>query len=132
DLPWPANSGYRVRLANVIPALASLGSVDHWVPMRFERDAELPDEGPDSHVERLRVVINRTPRSNLARWARWFRTSSPRDVLRRDWSHARRDLQEWARPPYDLVWFGHLDTYLGVGDLIDSPAIVDLDNLWDR
>lgn len=132
DLPWPANSGYRVRLSNVIPALASLGSVDHWVPLRFERDPALPDEGPDSPVERLRVVINRTPRPTIARWARWLRTSSPRDVLLRDWSRARRDLQEWAQPPYDLVWFGHLDTYLGVGDLINAPAIVDLDNLWDR
>jgi glycosyltransferase involved in cell wall biosynthesis len=53
-------------------------------------------------------------------------------VLLRDWSRARADFEDWARPPYDLVWFGHLDTYLGVGDLIDAPAIVDLDNLWDR
>jgi glycosyltransferase involved in cell wall biosynthesis len=53
-------------------------------------------------------------------------------VLLRDWSRARADFKAWVRPPYDLVWFGHLDTYLGVGDLVDAPAIVDLDNLWDR
>ena len=132
DLPWPATSGYRVRLSNILPALTALATVDHWVALKVDRDPELPDQAPDSDVARVRVVPNRYPRAQLARIARWGTGSLPRDILQRDWKRARADFEQWVEPPYDLVWFGHLETLLGVGGIIDAPAILDLDNLWDH
>jgi glycosyltransferase involved in cell wall biosynthesis len=52
--------------------------------------------------------------------------------LRVDWDEPRAQLLEWARPPYDLIWFEHAHTWAGLAGAVPGPTVVDLDNLEDR
>ena len=40
-------------------------------------------------------------------------------------------LRDWARPPYDVVWFSTARSYEWTGRPDLGPTIVDLDNLED-
>lgn len=64
--------------------------------------------------------------------ATWLRSGLPRDVAWREWKDGESALTDWARLPYDLVWFSHCATWLALGQVDRGPAIVDFDNLEDE
>jgi glycosyltransferase involved in cell wall biosynthesis len=49
-----------------------------------------------------------------------------------DWNGADEALAAWAGPRYDVVWFSHCHTWLGLGGVAIGPVIVDFDNLEDE
>ncbi len=131
DFPWPEKSGYKIRLANVVRALSELGELDLFlrVPASYEGDVTVPGNAGPTRSMVSRGSPHRTSRMML----RWATSRLPRMLARADWSASRRDLASWLRPPYDLVWYGHADSYLELRALVpDAPVVVDLDNLEDQ
>jgi len=131
NAPWPSVGGGRIRLAQVVEAAASLAELDLFVlhnpqqseivlppNVRVSRWAGAPEPGT-SHQLRWRLE-----------WA--VRRGIPLEVLM-----ARADrapglaLCEWARPPYDVVWFSTAHLFECTGRPDFGPTIVDLDNLED-
>ena len=45
DFPWPEKSGYKIRLANVVRALADAGDVDLFIriPHDYDGDCDVPE-----------------------------------------------------------------------------------------
>jgi glycosyltransferase involved in cell wall biosynthesis len=131
DCAWPEKSGYKIRLANAVRALASMGDVDLFLRIPHDHTGEF-DVPDDVGVERWHMVRGNPPRSTPGMLARWLTTRLPRQLARADWSNARRELEEWAEGSYQLVWYGHADSFVELGGIVDAPAIVDLDNLEDQ
>ena len=127
--PWPAVDGYRLRLANMIEALAANGPVDLLC-----LDGSTGERGPAPDGVRV-INTPESPESSASTWMpRWLGSSEPRRLVRRNFPEARRILTELAsagsevvRP--DVVFFSHVDSWARTWDLIDAPAIVDFDNL---
>jgi glycosyltransferase involved in cell wall biosynthesis len=131
DFPWPQHSGYKIRLGNVIRALAELGEVDCFFVINDgmpRPPCVVPD---DSRVSRSQVVHEGPPTRKASRIAHWATSRRPVGLLWRQWSIAPAALRAFARPPYDVIWFSHIDTYLALGGLVRASAIVDLDTLED-
>ena len=131
DFPWPAHSGYRIRLGNVIRALAEVGDVDCFFVLNDGMDRPPCVVPADAGVARTQVVQEGPPTSTESRLVRWLTSRRPRTVLWRRWSISPGELREFAPSRYDLVWFSHIDTYLELHDSVSGPAIVDLDTLED-
>ena len=127
--PWPAVDGYRLRLANLIEALAANGPVDLLC-----LDGSATERGPAPAGVRV-INAPESPESPASTWMpRWLGSSEPRRLVRRNFPEARRILTELGsvgsdvvRP--DVVFFSHVDSWARTWDLIDAPAIVDFDNL---
>jgi glycosyltransferase involved in cell wall biosynthesis len=131
DFAWPERSGYKIRLAHVVRALTAMGKVDLFLRIPHDHDGEF-DVPDDVGVARWRLVRGNPPRSTPRMLIRWLTTRLPRQLARADWSNARRELEEWVEGVYDRVWYGHADSFVELGDIVDAPAIVDLDNLEDQ
>ena len=131
DFPWPEKSGYKIRLGNVVRALAEVGELDLYVRMPYDYDGatDVPAGAP---MQRVEVVRGDPPRSTPRMLARWLGSRLPRMLARPDWSSARRRLDDWVGQEYDVVWYGHADSIVELGGVVDAPAIVDLDNLEDQ
>ncbi len=131
NFPWPANGGGLMRISNALRSLGGLGEVELFAlcdHRRTERDVP------------VRVTLSRcttTPYPEAApalRWrARWWlRSGSPMEVVRRQRdARPRAALAGWVDPPYDLVWFATLSTYVWLGRPRLGPTVVDLDDLED-
>lgn len=127
--PWPARDGYRIRMNQIIRALAQAGSVDLFAVSRGHGGAVSPPA--DVPLARWKVT-SAPPRPVDARLlARTLAGSLPRRVLWRDWAPARRELDQWSDAPYDLVWYSHGDTLAGLGAVAARASIFDTDNLED-
>ena len=131
DFPWPEKSGYKIRLGNVVRALTEMGELDLFVRMPFGHagSTAVPPAAP---MQRVHVAQGDPPRSTPRMLLRWVTTRLPRSLARADWTSARRELELWVEGPYDLVWYGHADSIVELGGVVDAPAIVDLDNLEDQ
>jgi polysaccharide biosynthesis protein PslH len=130
DFPWPPRDGYRIRLSNVVKALAEVGELELFAANR--RPDELRPVPTDVELARVEVV----PAPKLlpidARLlARTLSSPLPKRILWHDWTAARRRLREWAAHPYDLVWYGHPDSRAGFGAVPAGATILDADNLED-
>ena len=128
--PWPARTGYRLRLAEVVHTLCSSFTVDLLV-VDFDPSAARDPAPADVGLARqVTVASHDGARSRGARWMRWTVSRLPRELLARDWSRPRAVLTEWlSQSSYDVVWFSHAATFVALGDLVDGPVVVDLDNL---
>jgi glycosyltransferase involved in cell wall biosynthesis len=129
DLPWPSTTGNRIRNAAVVAGLARLGDVDLFslVGPRSETS-----EDPTGTVRRLHVTPRPQPRPRRAARARWIATGRlPWSLSERDWGDARAAFAQWIQPSYDLVWLLRAAPFVGFGDLITAPLVVDLDDLED-
>jgi glycosyltransferase involved in cell wall biosynthesis len=130
DFPWPARDGYRIRLSHVVRALAETREVD------FFTAARTPDEisAVPANVDLARCEVVPAPQLQplTARLlARTLAGSLPKRLEWHDWVTVRRRLDAWARPPYDLVWYGHPDTMAGLGPVDARRVVLDADNLED-
>src|SRR4051794_31445885 len=128
--PWPERDGYRIRSANIVRSLADVGDVDLFVVAVGQPVAPIPIPA----VVRLArsAVVPAHRRGTAAVLARWATGSSTRRLLRVDWDEPRAHLLEWARPPYDLIWYEHVHTWAGLAGAVPGPTVVDLDNLEDQ
>ena len=122
-LPWPAVDGYRQRLSNMIEALAAVGEVDFFCT---EARPVVPIEAPPG-VRLVRATGSK--RSGFARAARWVTGSTPRELDGWDLAPATEVFRHELRLPYDVVLFSHLSAWHNFADLLEAPAIVDVDNL---
>jgi glycosyltransferase involved in cell wall biosynthesis len=123
-VPWPVITGLRMRVANIIQALATVGDVDVFTigaenlqatdidgPTVRLGGAARPDDGPRGWLSRL--------------------TARRLSIETRNYTSLRSVFHEWARGPYDLTWFARAESYIALGAVARSPAIVDLDDLED-
>ncbi len=131
DAPWPTVGGGLVRLAQVVEAVASVSDLDLFV---------LHDQRQSNIVVPPRVVVTRSEGVQYPRWSsqlRWrtewaVRRGVPLEVVKaRADSAPRRALRDWARPPYDVVWFSTAAVYEWMGRPDFGPAVVDLMDLED-
>jgi glycosyltransferase involved in cell wall biosynthesis len=133
--PWPENSGGRLRVANIVRALSRIGEVDLFCMVSRNESRESNEIIPtlDEPIARIGCGIRRGVPYRVRRVARWMVGSRlPYEIGARDYSGVRAALQSWAQPPYDLVWISHAESFSAIGDLVDAPTIVDLDDLEDQ
>jgi glycosyltransferase involved in cell wall biosynthesis len=128
--PWPAVSGYQLRMATAVAGLARVGTVDLWVASLETDDPTSFAPPPGAPVRHVRVV-RATRRSAIARYLRWFTSSLPRAQTEVDPRPLAADLAAWADRGYDAVWCGHLRTYLWLRDAFTAKVVLDLDDLGD-
>jgi glycosyltransferase involved in cell wall biosynthesis len=131
NVPWPSLGGGLIRLAQVVESVAAVADLDLFV---------LHDPA------RTKVVI--PPAVTVRRWTgapyprtppqlRWrlewaLRRGVPLEVVmgRADCA-PRVALREWARPPYDVVWFSTAPLFEWMGRPEFGPSIVDMMDLED-
>lgn len=128
-VPWPARDGYRLRFSSVLEALSDVGEIDLFMGVYLgQEDArQLP-----SIFNRHEVVVVPKMNPSGALVLRTVRSRLPSHILWREWDEARVRIRQFARGPYDLVWYTHADTFVALGDPSFGPAVVDLDNLVDH
>jgi len=125
--PWPANDGYRTRLANMALGLAQLGVVD-VVGLSADDVGDLVDP-PSASINPMVVREGALPSMSTRAW-RFALGSLPSRLGRQIFADARPVIAELAaNHRYDLVWLSLPDTWESVHDLLRSPVICDLDNL---
>lgn len=128
--PWPARTGYRLRLAEVLRTLSADCTVDLLAVEFDEAAARDPAPGDICLGRHVTVTSRATGGGRSARVARWATSELPRELLAREWSGPRAVLADWLRASsYDVVWFSHAATFVALGDLVRVPVVVDLDNL---
>jgi glycosyltransferase involved in cell wall biosynthesis len=131
NLPWPPLGGGLVRLAQIVEAMASVADLDLFV-IHDQRQTAIAI--PPS-VRVLRVMGVQNPRTSpQLRWRlEWAaRRGVPIEVaVSRADRTPRRVLRDWARPPYDVVWFSRPSSYEWTGRPDFGPTVVDLMDLED-
>jgi hypothetical protein len=131
DVPWPSLGGGLVRLAQVVEAMGSVTDLDLFIIHDQSRSKIILP--PTVAVQRSKSV--QFPRTSAEiRWrVEWAaRRGVPLEVVMTRADHAPRSaLQDWVRPPYDVVWFSTANSYEWMGRPDFGPTIVDLDNLED-
>ena len=131
NVPWPARGGAIIRLANVVEAMARVSELDLFIMHDTSRSTiSVPDDVPV-----VRATGVQYPRSSSqVRWRlAWaFRRGVPLEVvMARPDSAPRLALAEWARAPYDVVWFSTAASYEWTGRPDLGPTVVDLMDLED-
>jgi len=132
EYPWPATHGYRIRLDNVVRALAQVGAVDLFCTVSERADLPAGETSAPTQNVRLFVHHRRPFGPGVRSFFSWLRSGWPRSVAWIDWEGANAALTAWAHPQYDVVWFSHCHTWLPLGRRERGPVIVDLDNLEDE
>ena len=124
--PWPARDGYRLRFSAILTALSEIGDVDVFVGGYEGDEVGTP---PSNIVRRESVVTVPALSPSVMLALRTIVSTVPSRILWRRWDEARFALHNFARGPYDVVWYSHADTYVAFRDPALGPAVVDLDNL---
>ena len=131
NVPWPPLWGALVRLAQVVEAVACTTDLDLFVLHNpLQTKVEVPERVPVIRSKGVPYPLISAPLRWRIEWA--GRRGLPVEVVM---SHAdrapRTELREWARPPYDVVWFSTARSYEWTGRPDFGPTVVDLDNLED-
>lgn len=129
EFPWPARTGYRLRLAQIGRGLVRAGSVDLVAVVADDAEHVAP---PETGLGRIRIVRLPPARSSPVGYARWASTGLPRTIAARDWAPVRARISAIAAESNpDVVWWSHADVYSRTHDVVAVPAIVDLVDLED-
>jgi glycosyltransferase involved in cell wall biosynthesis len=131
NAPWPSLGGGLIRLAQVVEAAASVADIDLFVLHDPDRShIVVPPEVPV-----LRWAGGPYPRTSpQLRWRLGWaaRRGIPWEVaMARADRSPQRALRNWARPPYDVVWFSTAAVFEWTGRPDYGSTVVDLDNLED-
>src|SRR3954447_12004456 len=131
DFPWPIVTGSMIRLSNVITALSRIGDVDLFcfVHSHREEPCDLPADAP---VVRSAPGVYTERAFTVGRRLRWLASRATIHFSVTDYEAPQDCFADWARPPYDLVWFSKANTYESLGRPDLGPTIVDLDDLEDQ
>lgn len=125
DVPWPLNSGKRIRQWANVAGLAQVGEVSVLTLGLSVDEAVVPPNLPLAHIET--VHLGNQPKAKAG-----TRLSSGRPwrVSVADWQPAAQRLRELTTTGVDLVWFGSLDAWLELnGDVGSAAAIIDIDDI---
>ena len=129
--PWPAVTGGRMRVANVIAALSQLGEIDLFTFVDPTR-TDLADPPAGTRLRRIGTVPQRSFAFSPLKRAGWILSGRvPRALAVLDVRDARRRFATWGER-YDLSWFHGVASHVALGSLVAAPAIVDLDDLEDE
>jgi glycosyltransferase involved in cell wall biosynthesis len=135
--PWPAVDGIRQRLDHVVRGLARAGEVELLAVDRRDADERAATVAPDVPGLVDVVAIEARPDASVREWLPgWVRGGPPRRLANADWSQVaaafRRRAAATDRPPIDLIWFSHVDSWWPVRDVDHGAAsIVDYYDLID-
>jgi polysaccharide biosynthesis protein PslH len=133
EMPWPVDTGFRMRATSLLRALTSFGSVDMVCIRQGRADTPLPELDIEGHPGIARGLVLRAPFNSeprLVRWRRTFFGNEPSSIVRFDWTGVGRALREWAADRYDLIFLVGTDTHVLLHDALpDGPVITDLDDL---
>lgn len=131
NVPWPSLGGGLVRLAQAVESLAAVTDLDLFV-LHDQRQSRI---ALPAHVRVARSTGVQYPRTSpQLRWrVEWaLRRGIPLEVvMARADRGPRRALKDWARPPYDVVWFSTGESYEWTGRPAFGPSVVDLMDLED-
>jgi glycosyltransferase involved in cell wall biosynthesis len=131
NAPWPALGGALIRLSQVVESVAAVADLDLFI---------LHDPVRTKVVIPPAVPVHRwtgTPYPRTSPQLRWRLEWAVRPGLPLEVAMARADrtprlaLRDWARPPYDVVWFERAPSFEWTGRPDLGPTIVDLDDLED-
>jgi glycosyltransferase involved in cell wall biosynthesis len=131
NVPWPSLGGGLLRLAQVVETMASVADLDLFILHDPRRSTvEVP---PTISVLRTKGVPFPRASADLRWRVEWAaRRGLPLEVVMARADRAPRDaLREWARPPYDVVWFSTAPMYEWTGRPDFGPTVVDLMDLED-
>ncbi len=131
NVPWPSIGGGLVRLARVVEAIGSVTELDLFV-LHDQRQSRIVVPPGVSVLRSKSVQYPRT--SSQLRWRlEWAaRPGVPLEVVMARADRAPRlALRDWARPPYDVVWFSTAAVYEWTGRPDLGPTVVDLMDLED-
>ncbi len=139
EIPWPERTGYRIRLANMLRGLSEAGVVDLMILHPGDDDESSVDGAKQEYRAPIGEPVDRTvvahvpiPSASLRGVIPWIVSGLPRRVAWRDWSGARSAVSKELTNGYDLIWWSHLDAWAAIGEVANTPCIVDLDNLEDQ
>src|ERR1700722_12299442 len=129
NMPWPSLGGGLVRMAQVVEAVASMSDLDLFV-LHNQRQSKL-EVPPTIPVQRSKGVQNPRISGDLSWRLKWaVRRGLPVEVVMASADHApRAALDDWARPPYDVVWFSTARSFEWMGRPELGPTLVDLAKL---
>jgi glycosyltransferase involved in cell wall biosynthesis len=131
NVPWPPRGGGILRLANVVESMARTSELDLFILHETTRSTvSVPEDVPVARA--TGVQFPRT--SSSLRWRlEWaLRRGVPLEVvMARPDTGPRRALEQWAEPPYDVVWFSTPANYEWTGRPHLGPTVVDLMDLED-
>lgn len=122
-----ADSGYGLRVTNVVNGLAQAGDL-HVVVLDSSRRGERYPE----HLPGAVTIVRAEP---VSRWAKLARIAARRPTTVRYANHRAVEdglHQVAAGDAWDLIWYSRATTYLYGADLPAAARIVDLDDLNDR
>ena len=128
DKAEPADNGKRLRAAAAVRALAEVGDLD-VVLLHLDDPLDvrpLPPDVPTHHWSVLRKKRRSLPAAALRMLLRLL----PLQIAAIDWTEMRAEISRLRPQTSDLVWFGSLDHFVVLRDLIgDTPAVVDYDGV---
>ena len=127
--PWPATTGYRIRVAGVLRSLVTIAGVDLFCTLEDRPDLPSGHLPPSNGLTRTWIHHRASLRWSAAGLRRWIPSGLPRAIALRDWRAPAAELGEFRGGPYDLVWFSHGDVWLSLHSSLDERTLVDLDNL---
>jgi len=134
-IPWPLNSGMRIRQYNILKALASIGEVDLLAVAPL---ADFPEE-----IKCLcrRTVLQPVPKTGLKKRLPWLRSlfqvicelkGMPFETTRIPESQFLFETRSLLTSNYDLTWISRLQSYLRLGQGDSGRSILDLDDIEHR
>lgn len=125
DVPWPTNSGKRIRQWSVVSALAGLGDLD-VITVGLDVAEFAPPPGVDLRSgETVMLSYRSKPRS-----AAGLFSGRPWRMAVANWAPAAAKIQELNIGTYDMVWFGSLDAWVELRQSIGAArVVVDIDDI---
>jgi glycosyltransferase involved in cell wall biosynthesis len=122
--PWPADDGYRQRLAQMISALGEAGEVDFLCVAGLPANAE----APPADLRMVRIQPRRL--SPVDRGVAWLRRGLPRSQLITTAEGVEDEARQWIGDrSYDVAYFSHIHSWLLFHHLVDCPTVVDFNDL---
>jgi len=125
DIPWPLNSGKRIREWSVVSALAHMGDLD-VITVGLDVEPFVVPPGVGLQTAETVVLSYRKKVGSGVRLA----GGRPWRMAVADWATAAARIAELNSGPYDVVWFGSLDAWVELRVHVgEAKAIVDIDDI---
>lgn len=126
-LPWPPDDGTKLRTGKLLEVLTEFGEVDV-----FALDSREPPSSGPANLRRVGTAPRPPYGLRGGRLLRWVAGTLPSEFAGRDYSQARSALRRFSDPPYDLVWFNRLETFVNLDVVEGQRKVLDLDVLEEE
>jgi glycosyltransferase involved in cell wall biosynthesis len=123
----PADTGKRIRAAAMVRALSGMAELDI---MLLHRNYPAGQRPVSADIPTRYWSVVRKSRVNQAKALLKTVSGLPYQIALQDWSKGREEILLRRSVGWDLVWFGSLDHFVMLRDLItECPCIVDYDDV---